>query len=116
MAGSALPLRDWFTAISMILDNPQIANSQLQRQLRLSRSATVRTLARRIRIALLADNRTELLAGLDRTDTEPESGASPIKKPVTSQVECHPTPERSQITFGTEVAPNCQSNQPQLFT
>jgi hypothetical protein len=116
MAGSALPLCNWFTAIRMILDNPHIATSELQRQLCLSRSATVRALARRIRSAILADNRTELLAGLDRTDTEPEPGASPAKKPGASQAAYYPTTECSQNTFGTEVAPKSQSNLRQLFT
>jgi hypothetical protein len=78
MADSPLPLVTWFAAIWFVASNPAITTLDLQRQLRLSRTATVRAMAAKIRATLTADGRTALLAGLDRYLTSPESSvASP---------------------------------------
>ena len=66
MADSPLPLRTWRLAIRLVVSNPGIATGQLQEQLRISRAATARTVAQKIRAALVADDRIARLAGLDR--------------------------------------------------
>jgi len=73
MADSALPLSTWFLAIWSVLREPKIKVDELQLRLGLQRVATVRAMLRKIRQALAVEQRSQLLAGLDHYDTEPES-------------------------------------------
>jgi len=73
MADSPLPLRTWCAAIRLVTSNPSIRTGQLKEQLRISRAATARSMAQKIRTALMADDRTARLAGLDREFVEAES-------------------------------------------
>jgi len=87
MARSGLPLLTWFRAIAAVLARPTIATAELAEELGIRRKATVRQLARRIREALLADDASERLAGLDNylcADSEPpEPGVHRNKKAPT---------------------------------
>jgi transposase-like protein len=69
MAGSRVPLLAWFAAIESLLKNPQAAMAELMAATNLSRTATVRTMARKIRAALVASQRSQLLAELDNVFT-----------------------------------------------
>ena len=73
MADSALPLSTWFLAIWCVLREPTIKTWSLQQRLGLQRAATVRAMLAKIRQALDAEQRSQLLAGIDQYDTEPES-------------------------------------------
>ena len=66
MAGSPLPLLVWFGAIRMLLWRPTTGTADLAEQVGLRRKTTVRTLVRRIREAMGAEDASALLAGLDR--------------------------------------------------
>jgi hypothetical protein len=69
MAGSRVPLLAWFAAIENLLKNPQAAMAELMAATNLSRIATVRMMARKIRATLLAPQRSHLLAELDNVFT-----------------------------------------------
>ena len=79
MADSPVPLVTWFKAVGIVVHNPDIAIAELQRELALSRRATVRGMAAKIRAALTVDDRTALLAGLDRHFLETESSVPSSK-------------------------------------
>jgi hypothetical protein len=79
MADSPLPLATWFKAIGIVVHNPDITAVEVQRQLGLSRPATVRCMVAKICAALTAEDRTPLLAGLDRYFTSLESSVQPLK-------------------------------------
>ena len=64
MAGSHLSLLIWFQAIATIIHDPAVATADLLAATGLTRAATARSLAKRIRQALEADDRTTQLAGL----------------------------------------------------
>src|SRR5271155_5072602 len=66
MAGSALPLFVWFNAIRVLLWRPTVGTAELAEQIGLRRMTTVRTVARRIREAMGADDASTRLAGLDQ--------------------------------------------------
>jgi hypothetical protein len=65
MADSPLALLHWFRAIWHMLQQPDLEIKALSRLLLISRAATVRTMVSKITTALIADNRRQLLAGLD---------------------------------------------------
>ena len=65
-ARSALPLRQWFDAIRLLLWRPTIGIKELAAQTGIRRLTTVRAMARRIRQAMSADDASAQLAGLDR--------------------------------------------------
>lgn len=65
-ARSALPLRQWFDAIRVLLWRPTIGIKELAAQIGVRRLTTVRAMARRIRQAMSADDASARLAGLDR--------------------------------------------------
>lgn len=66
MAGSPLPLLVWFNAIRMLLWRPTTGTADLAEQVGLRRMTTVRTMVRRVREAMGADDASAQLAGLDR--------------------------------------------------
>lgn len=66
MAGSPLPLLVWFNTIRMLLRRPTTGTADLAEQVGLRRMTTVRTMVRRIREAMGADDASAQLAGLDR--------------------------------------------------
>ena len=65
MAGSRLPLVKWFRAVRTILLDPDISTAELSEKTGITRAATARQVAAKIRAALATPNVTELLAGLD---------------------------------------------------
>jgi len=70
----------WFEAIRLLLLRPTFGTTELCIRLGISRSTTVRNMARKIRAAMTEENASELLAGLDVyfaqcATTIPESGA-----------------------------------------
>lgn len=65
-ARSALPLRQWFDAIRLLLWRPTIGIKELAAQIGVRRLTTVRAMARRIRQAMSADDASAQLAGLDQ--------------------------------------------------
>jgi hypothetical protein len=65
MARSALRLTTWFHAIRVLLFCPQIKPSELASAIGVRRLPTVRSMAAKIRDALVADNASAKLAGLD---------------------------------------------------
>ncbi len=78
MADSPLPLVVWFMAIRLLLWRPATTTAELATKLNITRPATVRNVAGKIRAAMAAENTSDLLAGLDvyyaRCDaTAPES-------------------------------------------
>jgi hypothetical protein len=88
----------WFTAIQLILGNPSIGTTELGMKVGISRSTTVRSVARKIIAAMAKDNTSELLAGLDIhyaacPTTAPESGASPDKNEVSESEAIERSPE-----------------------
>ena len=64
-ADSPLPLMVWFTAIQLLLSNPAMGTTELGMKLGITRSTTVRNLAKRVVMAMADENVGELLAGLD---------------------------------------------------
>jgi hypothetical protein len=84
MANSSLPLRIWFLAIALILQDPTVTAVRAQAILRLQRPGTTRLVLRKIHDALLNDHRSRLLAGLDQYLAEPEPGVLYLKH-VSSQ-------------------------------
>ncbi len=64
-ADSPLPLVTWFGAIRLLLWNPSIGTTELGMKLGISRSTTVRGMAKKVIAAMTAENSSELLAGLD---------------------------------------------------
>ena len=79
-ADSPLPLLAWFTAIRLLLSKPTIGTTELGIKLGISRSATVRKVARKVTAAMGEENASDLLAGLDLyyarcPSAPPESGA-----------------------------------------
>ena len=84
MADSPLPLVTWFAAIRIIVDEPAMAISGLQQRMGLARPATVRKIAAKIRAALVAEDRSDLLAGLDHFLGLPASSA-PVNKKAQNQ-------------------------------
>lgn len=66
MAGSPLPLLVWFNAVRVLMWRPTTSTADLAEQVGLRRRTTVRTMVRRIREAMAADDASALLAGLDR--------------------------------------------------
>ena len=83
-ADSPLPLVAWFSAIHVLLAQPTIGTTALGIKLGISRSTTVRNLAKKIIAAMAEDNASERLAGLDvyfarGSARMPESGA-PLDK------------------------------------
>jgi hypothetical protein len=80
-----LPLLTWFEAIRLLLLRPSIGTAELCIKLGISRSTTVRSIARKIREAMTEENASELLGGLDlyyarSWTTPPESGARQEEK------------------------------------
>ncbi|MBW3596971.1 MAG: hypothetical protein KY475_06815 [Planctomycetes bacterium] len=65
MARSPIPLLTWFDAIRWLLWRPTSGAVELAERLGVSRVATVRALAGKIREAMGAENASKLLAGLD---------------------------------------------------
>jgi hypothetical protein len=79
-ADSPLPLLVWFTAIRLLLANSTMGTTELGIKLGISRSTTVRNMAKKVAAAMAEENASELLAGLDlfhaqRPATPPESSA-----------------------------------------
>ena len=66
MERSRTSLAVWFRAISLVLQSPAIRPQELQLVLKLRRYATARSLTTKIIAAMISDQRSELLAGLDR--------------------------------------------------
>ena len=64
-ADSPLPLVTWFAAIRLLLWHPTVGTTELGIKLGISRSTTVRKIARKVIAAMAEDNAGELLAGLD---------------------------------------------------
>ncbi len=108
MADSSLSLLTWFAAIGIVVDNPDIGTIELQRQLGLSRPATVRRMVAKIHAALTVDERTELLAGLDRYFSETESSVRPSKNLEMPKVTARPPVDCTQIISHQELAPTHQ--------
>ena len=71
MAGSRLPLQAWFTSIRMLLQDDQTSTKQLSDVTGITRHATVRRMAEKIRQALTSPARSQLLAGLDALEKSP---------------------------------------------
>ncbi len=65
MQRSKLQLRVWFAAIQTVLTNPDVAPGELSRRTGIHRAATMRHVVKKIRAAMIADNASALLAGLD---------------------------------------------------
>jgi hypothetical protein len=61
-----VPLAPWFHAISIVLHAPQVSPRDLAVAIGIRRVPTVRTMLNTLRTALLADDASQLLAGLDR--------------------------------------------------
>jgi hypothetical protein len=85
-ADSPLPLLTWFAAIRLLLWQPSMGTTELGIKLGISRSTTVRSIAKRIRSAMSDDRSSELFAGLDRLDAgssaeTPDSGAPVVRQP-----------------------------------
>jgi transposase-like protein len=66
MAGSRLPLTQWFAAIRVLLCHPGTTVSELAQEIGVRRMSTVRSVVKSIRAAIGSDKAQELLAGLDR--------------------------------------------------
>jgi hypothetical protein len=80
-ASSPVPLVIWFAAIRLLLWNPCMGTTELGMQLGINRATTVRSMTKRINAAMVAENSTGLLAGLDvyyarRPAAVPDSGVS----------------------------------------
>jgi hypothetical protein len=65
MARSPIPLRQWFAAIRWLLCRPTIRADELAEKLKIRRLTTVRSMAKKIRAAMTAEDGSEQLAGLD---------------------------------------------------
>jgi hypothetical protein len=65
MARSALSLLVWFDGIRWLLCQPTICPAKLAEKVNVKRLSTVRSLTKKIREAIVAENSSELLAGLD---------------------------------------------------
>ncbi len=65
MVHSRVPLVDWFHAIKLILFRPSITAGELARTVGIGRVATVRAMLAKIKVALLSNEATEQLSGLD---------------------------------------------------
>jgi transposase-like protein len=77
MARSGLPLVKWFNAVGRLIWHPTCTATELAAALGIRRVATVRTMMRRIWLALSSPDRSELLAGLDAHFGGPVSSARP---------------------------------------
>ncbi len=96
-ADSPLPLVTWFTAIRLLLFQPAMSTAELGLTLSITRSATVRSVARRIIDAMAQRNASQLLAGLDQYYSQshpvtPESGVRDDKKPTLQSTGCDLSP------------------------
>ena len=65
MAGSHVPLVNWFQAIRIVLHYPRISASSLATAIDIGRVPTARSMLRKIQAALPASNASQLLADLD---------------------------------------------------
>lgn len=65
LARSALPLVSWFHAVGILLSHPHVTPRELSVALGIVRLPTVRSMRTRITSAMLADEASALLAGLD---------------------------------------------------
>jgi hypothetical protein len=65
MARSRVPLNAWFHAIRNLLFDPSATTAELASAIGIRRAATIRTMIGKIHAAMLADNASILLAGLD---------------------------------------------------
>jgi hypothetical protein len=114
MSDSPLPLSIWFSAIRLVVSNPDIATGQLQTRLCISRAATVRGMANKINAALLANDRTALLAGLDRDPLLPEPSAVSQPDGDARKVEGHAQELIALSTTGKPFTANASTkSQPQ---
>jgi transposase-like protein len=66
MAGSALPLKSWFEAIGLLIQNPRVPTRTLATAVGTKRETTARNIRRKIRIATMSRDASLLLAGLDQ--------------------------------------------------
>ena len=90
MANSPMPLTKWFTAIWLMLWRPTITTAELVSTLGVTRIMTVRKMANRIRVAMNAEDASDLLAGLDNHYTKyqaalPEPSARHPKNPAVTE-------------------------------
>jgi hypothetical protein len=65
-ARSGLPLAQWFHAVAIALNSPLVGTRDAATAIGIRRLPTVRTMLKKIRAAMLADDATALLAGLDQ--------------------------------------------------
>ena len=65
MSNSPMPLVKWFAAIWLIFARSKITTTELMSALRVNRIMTVRKMANKIRAAMMEENASDLLAGLD---------------------------------------------------
>lgn len=66
MEHSAVPLTKWFAAIRIVLLAPTIATEELAAAIKIDRRQTVRNMVKRIRAAVIAEEPSTALAGLDQ--------------------------------------------------
>lgn len=90
MADSPIPLAKWFAAIWLIFSRPKITTTELVSTLGVNRIMTVRKMANRIRAAMMEENASDLLAGLDKCYTTcqaalPESSARQPANPTANE-------------------------------
>lgn len=71
MSRSPIPLTTWFAAIRWVLLRPAVSATDLTALLGVQRLTTVSSVQRRIHQALMEDNRSDRLAGLDEIYCEP---------------------------------------------
>lgn len=65
MERSSLPLVTWFAAIRVLLLSPTISTSELSKMVGIKRGPTVRSVAKKIRAAMVSPDSSNLLASLD---------------------------------------------------
>jgi hypothetical protein len=103
MERSPLPLRLWFTAIALLVQDPRTPLAALAAATGHRRRATLRRLAGKVRAALASDRASQLLAGLEQVfralgDEEPARSVPDVRhfaeRPRTSPDRCY-HPEES---------------------
>jgi hypothetical protein len=62
---SSLPLTQWFHAVRCVLFRPSLTALELEKFIKINRRATAGRMLRKIRSAILADDASQKLAGLD---------------------------------------------------
>jgi hypothetical protein len=87
MANSPLKLVVWFQAIGWLLCRPEIPAKELGSKLRMTRTRTVREIARRVNEALAGDNASQQLADLDQyfARGNPHLRQPPLAPPASDQ-------------------------------